>query len=410
MMPDGPSHPFAKTMIDHFDKIKTPLRSISRYPTKKSQEIRFLDTGWASVRAWTLWEAWSDEFFFSAAERSRLDQVEPFDEWEEFQMFSAHYCVLWASNVSTSRAVAAKEDTVDRTDVSISYTEVKKGRGCRRFGGLLAVKDVMGRRFLVNVLGAAQTGRKTSYDVYGEGAQPSLLGHLPGGPSPRTNFTLTDLGDSGYLLTGGRLSPTTPLRDSWMFQRGVNVWSRVHDLPRPLYRSSVVRLGNSSLALLAGGKFSESEIFDGFLVYNPQRGWRSCTITGSPRPAAVFGAILAFSGTWNTATTTTFHGIITGGINSGGTINSDVFSWQLDITDIEVRSSACAAILGTGWCADFLAPQNYFWNLLRRSSRQPGWASMRAAVEQVWGELYSAWPVSVRFRWNYREQHPGSSL
>lgn len=54
-MPEGIEHPFAKTMMAHFDKIHTPLGSIRSYPTTHAQEKRFIDLGWSNVTARNLW-------------------------------------------------------------------------------------------------------------------------------------------------------------------------------------------------------------------------------------------------------------------------------------------------------------------------------------------------------------------
>lgn len=82
ILPDGPSHPFAQTMLAHFHKLSTPIKSVTKYMTENQQHTRFVDRGWPSVRTQSLWSAWRDETFLAAAERRKLDEIEPFDEWE----------------------------------------------------------------------------------------------------------------------------------------------------------------------------------------------------------------------------------------------------------------------------------------------------------------------------------------
>ena len=83
-MPDGQSNQFAVTMVNHFTKLNSPLKSALRYPLLEDQCKRFEGTGWASITANSLWSLWSDEFFLDDNERKALEAVEPFDEWEEF--------------------------------------------------------------------------------------------------------------------------------------------------------------------------------------------------------------------------------------------------------------------------------------------------------------------------------------
>lgn len=82
ILPDGPDHPFASTMTGHFEKLSTPIKSVTTYPTIPQQHARFRNRGWSKIRAQSLWSAWNDETFFSPDDRRKLDHIEPFDEWE----------------------------------------------------------------------------------------------------------------------------------------------------------------------------------------------------------------------------------------------------------------------------------------------------------------------------------------
>lgn len=83
-------------MLAHFDKLKTPLKSVFNYPDINTQRDRFVKRGWPQVDVNTLWQIWADDQWISADERRKLDAIEPFDEWEEFAIFAAHYCVVIA--------------------------------------------------------------------------------------------------------------------------------------------------------------------------------------------------------------------------------------------------------------------------------------------------------------------------
>ena len=146
ILPHGPDHPFAKTMLSHFDKLKTPPKSVGQYPTLESQRHRFQSRGWRHVDIWDLWEAWSSDYFLSSAERVALDQVEPFDEWEEFMLFARHYFIIHAAATQvddehSSQATApAANPGYAAADVEVTCHQVNAPR--RRFGDVLTTKTL----------------------------------------------------------------------------------------------------------------------------------------------------------------------------------------------------------------------------------------------------------------------------
>ena len=83
-------------MLSHFEKLKTPLKSVFAYPDIQSQQARFINRGWSQVDVSSLWQIWSSDEWLSADKRKWLDTIEPFDEWEEFALFASHYCVVMA--------------------------------------------------------------------------------------------------------------------------------------------------------------------------------------------------------------------------------------------------------------------------------------------------------------------------
>lgn len=93
IMPEGPDHPFAKTMLAHFEKHLSTLKSIHTYPLLSDQILRFKALGWARIEAQSLWDLWNSD----AIPRQSLSSIEQFDEWEEFVLFASHYLILVAS-------------------------------------------------------------------------------------------------------------------------------------------------------------------------------------------------------------------------------------------------------------------------------------------------------------------------
>jgi tRNA wybutosine-synthesizing protein 4 len=344
ILPFGKSHPFAQQMLSHFDKLKTPLRSIEVYPTVESQSGRFQERGWPFVEVKDLWQTWSSDQFVSDAERTALDDVEPFDEWEEFILFARHYIVLHAST-SRSQLSSLQEppstwSTGQKAPAGLQVEIVGKSSPKtirRRFGNAMISSNAFGQRFALNLLGLSLNSREPTYDIFSLDSEPQAPQLPSSGPPARMCFALTDLGDYGTMLVGGRTSPSCALSDCWLFEGGASPqWRQMPRLPTPLFRHSAVRLGNSSLLLIFGGKKSSSKLSDEFFLYNPDQAcWQSCQVVGSA-PDPCFGSI-AFNEASPSDQPGTFRGILAGGISQTGCINTKQYKWQINAFDLQVR-------------------------------------------------------------------------
>lgn len=342
LLPCGPDHPFAATMLSHFNKLNTPPKSVRQYPTLADQTNRFRDRGYAKVGIWDLWEAWSSEKFVSSSERAALDEIEPFDEWEEFALFGRHYFVVHAfaskqddPQPSSTRG-CLKEVTEPTNHARISVTKYDGTASKRRFGDVLAMKDPTGGTSAVHLMGMGTTGRAESCDIYSLDGQREMPLVPITGPIPRMCHSLTDLGEYGVLLVGGRTSPANALSDCWIFSQGhSSQWRPTSSLPVPLFRHSIVRLRGSSLALVVGGKTGPSTISENCYVYHAIKGWLKCTIIGEA-PEPVFGAVLCNSPARLTPDGL-FTGILAGGIGPCGRISSNKYIWQLNGSSSQVK-------------------------------------------------------------------------
>ncbi|KAK3386929.1 hypothetical protein B0H63DRAFT_412060 [Podospora didyma] len=351
ILPDGEKHPFASTMLSHFQKLNTQLKSVHTYPTVDDQRQRFSSRGWdASVNVWTLWQAWADEMFLSPEDRRKLDEVEDFDEWEEFALFASHYCLVHAKTTAGGGGGDAKtvpgptplkSISLPVKPVDIQFSECPGQRGQWRFGAAMQLlSQGGGSNVLVNVMGLGTKCRLQSCDVYGQtnlegpaGEAARELTFREGGPTTRMCHSLTELGSQQqhcYLLAGGRGSPSSPMKDCWLFDVDARSWKRTHDLPTPLHRHSVTGLGDSGLAFLVGGR-GAAAAFDGYLVYHTELGWVSCEVVGTERPTDVYGAVLS---SWSTELKTRFDGIYAGGLQDG-IVADQILSWELDVSDIK---------------------------------------------------------------------------
>lgn len=289
----------------------------------------------------SLWQVWSDDSWISADARRQLDVVEPFDEWEEFALFAGHYCVVIAKTYpeNTQMALGSPRGNgkleIPVSNPRIDFREYSGTRGQRRFGSTMKLRNDLGEEFLANTFGLGTNSRLRSYDLYTKDIPLRDVKIHRTGPGSRMCHAITDLGEHGSLLVGGRASPSAALCDCWIFTKSTNEWQRIDDLPVPLYRHGMTRLGRSNLALLIGGKTGPSAIFGGCLVYQPGSGWVECNIIG-PKHMPIFGSLLASHQEATRSPTdegVQFHGVLVGGISPDGTVASQLLRWTLTLPE-----------------------------------------------------------------------------
>lgn len=367
-------------MLAHFDKLGTTLKPVLAYQTTKAQEKRFTDAGWPTVRARNLWELWGSDDFLQPEERIALDDVEPFDEWEEFALFGCHYTLLTAHTKADEGAKAAliadhaplpgqvwnesksaaKKEETDTNDctlaVEVKYTENPKNTGIRRFGAPLALRGLNGHSDLQATHGGhGLNNRLDSIDVYQKTGDDGLFFDSPltFGPSSRMCHTLTDLGDAGSLLVGGRTSPDRALADCWLYSKLSNTWERMDDLPIPVYRHSAIALDDGYVLVTAGKQDTRTIIAETFL-WHRQAGWKVCEsdwiipwgILGVDYPS-VFGALMLVENpkaVSHAGYEAVHYGSMTGGITEDGRISKLAWKWTLKLSN-DVSSSRLRAAL-----------------------------------------------------------------
>lgn len=339
LLPDGIEHPFAETMMAHFAKLQTPLGAVQTYPTTDAQEQRFKYLGWPTASATNLWQLWSSPDFLTPEERKALDTVEPFDEWEEFALFGCHYLLLVADKTQDLSPLKALEiesssschnlDGIMPAD--ITYSESPKMQGLRRFAAAFSIRvsgdpeDGVG-----NFAGMGAGSRIASYDIYASSqaeSQFKITHHSGSAPSSRMCHTITDLGDVGSLLVGGRTSPDNALADCWVYHKFLNIWERVEDLPLPRYRHSAVNLGHGCV-LISPGRSNSREIGREFLVWSRHFGWRVCAYGTGTQPPITYGAVFCIIS--DPTSKSIRCGLLAGGLSEDGIVKEDIWEWYLD--------------------------------------------------------------------------------
>ncbi|KAL4956047.1 hypothetical protein BDW69DRAFT_99810 [Aspergillus filifer] len=333
-LPDGPDHPFTAGIVKQYAKAGTPLHSIHEYPSLADQERRFTKAGWTHVNARSLWDLWSDDDFVSSSQRNSLDSVEAFDEWEEFALFESHYFLLYASTGREKTGLGlppvSTQAPVNNSGSFSIVANCTSPTAQRRFGAVIPC----GKRAFGLHAGWGPKTRLADTDLYTQSedstASPESLPPSADVPA-RMCHTITTLNDSGdCLLAGGRASPVSAFKDTWI--RKDNAWQRGPGLPTPRFRHSATKVTlDSESVLIYGGRTGEGTTLDEWLLwsYDETGGkWQTVgvqTATGATSiPSARFGACLA-SITENGST-----GVLFGGIGAGGTILEDFWTWKLE--------------------------------------------------------------------------------
>ncbi|KAF2645392.1 LCM-domain-containing protein [Massarina eburnea CBS 473.64] len=341
-LPQGPDHPFAQTMLKHFDKLQTPIQAVQHYPSLSQQASRFKNAGWSSIKSsCSLWDLWSDDGCTPPAVRSGLDEVEPFDEWEEFALFAGHYFMIVASN-------ATKEDPIEPTTICQSNTDAQGHSGMesrpmtiilhsakttsqpdpRRFGAAFTI----GNNTVAFHSGQGLQCRLSSMDVLQRNNLASVIQPCDSTPQARMCHTVTSLDHAAALLVGGRASPAQAFADCWLYKQGA--WEQVHDLSPARFRHSAVKViipsddPNESKVqgvLVFGGKTSDGTVLDECTLWTAAQGWTTIPVNGRWRPPARFGSAISTLGL------TQGSGYLMGGMAPCGTVLEDVWEWRITL-------------------------------------------------------------------------------
>ena len=360
-LPDGPDHPFARTMLRHFQRLHTPLRSIQKYPSLHTQSQRFYDAGWESVKFVNLWKQWSDPHFLSPSQRLQLDPVEPFDEWEEFALFAAHYFLLTARTKPDQREQLdgaeeeAKSDISERTadaseqaydSYALEYVENPNLQVSRRNGALLELPNESGYddAAVAHHGGMTSAGRASSSDVYRLLKFGVDMSHIPPlGIPARQCHTITRLKNGYSVLIGGRTSPSAAMQDCYL--QTASGWEQIQDLPSPRFRHSAAQVLLSNLVpgiLVFGGKLTSDQIQHDIILWDRATGWKTLQVFRSgPQPR--FGAYFVALGD--------DFGFLSGGMRADGVVLQDSWRWRLVFRNqhiIGITFAPCSLKTDTG--------------------------------------------------------------
>ncbi|KAI9662702.1 MAG: tRNA methyltransferase ppm2 [Alyxoria varia] len=340
-LPDGPSHPFTETMLNHFKRLQSPLQAATQHQSLEAQTQRFRTNGWPRSNISSLWDLWSNDDFISPDQRNHIDEIEPFDEWEEFALFASHYFVLMAGESRDGGYPG--QPALPRDDhmpvAQGAPLDVDSGNVTfKPHGRVQAIMRRQGASFLHNqsssVVFHGGQGKRSrlkdslrlcqqTHKVASDGSQrlhsPPII--------ELTCHTFTTLKDGSALLVGGRTSPANASRSCFLCRHGQ--WLKVDDLPFGLYRHSAVACGSG--VLVFGGKTDSRHVSSSWLFWEHKKGWQEVKCEGGD-PGSRFGMCMLSLDRKKARmkdTMVIYHGLLFGGINEKGAVCGDPYLFTL---------------------------------------------------------------------------------
>lgn len=253
LTPASNADPFAHQMLRHFDKNRSPLLSVLRYQSVESQKQRFDRLRLPHINAGDMFQLWCS---LGESIKSALEQVEPFDELEEFHLFAHHYIILHATNDSFEfdrlpPVELPYHENIDTISVPMEYFEVKK---VRKFGASILDPN-MDKMLYFGGLCPQRTNELISMDF--QGNCENILHGSTAVPSARACHTFTLVNNDMAIAIAGRKNPWQSLSDTWKFNLHSHEWTEGPNLPDARYRHATCLLQENKLLIL-GGKTESS--------------------------------------------------------------------------------------------------------------------------------------------------------
>ena len=91
----GPNDAFGRTMLENLDQRGVRLHGIHKYPSLEDHKARY-QAYFSSVQAFTMLEIYNN--CLPSTEKSRVEQLEWMDEFEEWNLLLSHYVMVIATN------------------------------------------------------------------------------------------------------------------------------------------------------------------------------------------------------------------------------------------------------------------------------------------------------------------------
>ncbi|XP_069033486.1 tRNA wybutosine-synthesizing protein 4 isoform X2 [Embiotoca jacksoni] len=372
-----PHDPFGRIMQEHFLKLNSTLHALRHYPDASAQRRRFLDKGWEQCVCLDM-----NEFYFGLVpeeERSRVESLEPFDEYEEWHQKCSHYFILTASRGSlVDQALLAPASALSISP-SWSPTALSVHAVPVWVEGLGMASTSLSPGKVLLTGGSSRRGRwpMASVLIRGQEGWRSISVEPVEDLGVRLYHTVTCLPGRGAVVYGGRSSPLNPIRGLFKVtfdpcgppcppesegQDSVKVCVEqmvcTGDPPPPRWRhtaaitshkenSCCFSAGRDFLFVFGGQNQSEAVLGDGCFLSVDQQHWTEMPVEGAAPPARHSHSACSYQGG-----VVVFGGLGGEGVPLGDTLvlrpTERGFCWErMDVRPPPVpRYSHCAHLTG----------------------------------------------------------------
>lgn len=317
-----PSDPFGQIMQDHFRKLNSTLYAVQQYPDVEAQTRRFLDNGWEQCVCLDM-----NSFYFGLvpeAEKLKIENLEPFDEYEEWHQKCSHYFILTASQGSLTAQAILSDSTLTINSLSFSPIGLPVRTIPASAEGLGMGSVSLWPNVVLLTGGSSKGGREAQIGLLlkDKNSWKFIKVSTYGDIGVRLYHTVTAIPGKAAIVLGGRTSPLNSVRsickltmDPWCapdLERKDSVIFKVEEVaaggkpPKPRFRHTTTLLSHKDkdYLFLFGGKNGSQEVFeDGSFLDLSQNLWTEMAIDG-PAPEARFshsacsyqGGVVIFGG------------------------------------------------------------------------------------------------------------------
>uniref|UniRef100_UPI0037E8DBA5 tRNA wybutosine-synthesizing protein 4 n=1 Tax=Semicossyphus pulcher TaxID=241346 RepID=UPI0037E8DBA5 len=303
-----PHDPFGRIMQDHFLKLNSTLHALRHYPDTAAQRRRFLDKGWEQCVCLDM-----NEFYLGLVpeeERSRVETLEPFDEYEEWHQKCSHYFILTASRgslMTQALLTPAPVSPVPSIVPSWSPTalSVQTVPVCLGGLGMASISVRPGQVLLTGGSSRGGRGAVTRILLRGQQGWKSVSVEPSEDLGVRLYHSVTSAPGGGVVVFGGRSSPLNPTRGLFRVtpdpdgplcpldsesrdtvKLSVEQMVSTGDPPTPRWRHTATTLrhtGKDFLFVFGGKNESKAALSDGYFLCLEQQHWTEVPVEG---PAA----------------------------------------------------------------------------------------------------------------------------
>ncbi|ODV60863.1 tRNA methyltransferase PPM2, partial [Ascoidea rubescens DSM 1968] len=359
ILPSGFNHPFAKKMLNHFNNLGSPINSISDisngYHNLNDQVNRFLHlyNTINNNRKFNIEINDLLNYYNQILDKNiklKINQIEPFDEWEEFYLFAQHYFILhfnndqiniFNDNFNYQKVIenSLSSNLLNNKSFSNLNLFIQKSNSnnlqrkfmssCKISNQIFLNSGFQSTRLNNSMLlstNLTKSTRDTDLIILKNPNDKGLF------PIERMCHSITNIDNNNLILTGGRTSPNNYLDDCWLLTKDKNSlfnWKKLKSIPNSRFRHSTFLINKNTL-ILFGGNFSSNNSL--FLRYNiSEDEWQEMDFNINIEN--IISSCLHYNENSKT-------GYIIGGMNSNNRIESSFYSFKVDLNKnkIELRN------------------------------------------------------------------------